>query len=209
LRYFLPSPSAGFFEAAICDFISEAKSMMGVTVLIWCEMLVRRIIMYGGGMNTIVKGEVMPSDDVIGAQKLQRSCCGVHLATKTKYYHHSINYSNPLQSTQSNQHPIDIKPILPPTQETTDTRTHPASNGAPTLRRRQGRPRVHTSLPPSCILALEPYTRSFRVLRSSSSRCHRKHGILRNLARKHTTIKPGTLPMVRLHIRPTHINDDE
>lgn len=35
--------------------------------------------------NAITKGEVMPSDDVIGAQKLQlqRSCC-VLLATKPK-----------------------------------------------------------------------------------------------------------------------------
>jgi hypothetical protein len=32
-------------------------------------------------MDAIAKGEVMPSDDVIGAQKLQRSCC-VFLATK-------------------------------------------------------------------------------------------------------------------------------
>lgn len=32
-------------------------------------------------MNAIAKGEVMPSDDVIGAQKLQLSCCFL-LATK-------------------------------------------------------------------------------------------------------------------------------
>ena len=72
LRYFLPSPLPGFLEAAICDFISEAKSMMGVTVLIWCEMcgicLQRNMVEDWRG-NTIAKGEVMPSDDVIGAQR--------------------------------------------------------------------------------------------------------------------------------------------
>jgi hypothetical protein len=89
----------------------------------------------------------------------------------------------------------DIGPIQAPTQVKAKYQTHPPINGAPTLRRRQGRPRVHTTFPTPCILAIQPY--------------HRKHGILRDLTRKHTTIKPGTLSMVRLHIRPAHINDDE
>jgi hypothetical protein len=84
-----------------------------------------------------------------------------------------------------------------------------ANNGAPTLRRRQGRPRVHTTLSSPCLLADQPHTRPLRVLRRSSSRCHSKHGILRNSPRQHPTIQPRTLPMVRLHSRPTHINNDE
>jgi len=82
-------------------------------------------------------------------------------------------------------------------------------NGPPTFRRRQSRPRHNTTLPPTHLPPLQPAPRPPRVLRRPARRCKRQHGILRDPATSHPAIQPRTLPMVRLHPRPTHFHPHE